>query len=127
VAVDWTLSDAWIFAAVTGTGRADGTSLRRLISYADAINHAIPTEAELVEAVSRLRSAGLVEADIQEDRYWLTVTGHRMHQKHLAGHGLFGWIEAIPPALRTLGEPPDGDWSLPSGIFDRAVRAYLSG
>jgi len=39
--------------------------------------------------------------------------------------GLFGWIDAIPPALRRIGEPRGAAWSLPAGAFDHATRQYL--
>jgi hypothetical protein len=38
--------------------------------------------------------------------------------------GLFSWIEALPPALRRLGEPQDAAWSLPAEAFDRAVQEH---
>jgi hypothetical protein len=38
--------------------------------------------------------------------------------------GLFGWIEAIPPALSRLGPPKDGEWTLAPGVFERAVRDW---
>ncbi|MFG2040008.1 hypothetical protein [Dactylosporangium sp. NPDC048998] len=117
---EWTLSDAWIFASIAGTGPDDGCTLTQIIATADAINHAIPTEAEFVQAVPRLIAAGLVGAQPEADRYWHTPAGRALN-----GRDLFGWMDAIPPALRRLGEPQDTAWSLPPGAFNRATQEWL--
>jgi len=95
-----------------------------VIAHADAINHAILNETEFVQAIPRLQAAGLIGADPTADRYWRTETGHQLHATNMKRHGLFGWIEAIPPALRRLGEPQDGDWALGPGVFKTAVHEY---
>ncbi len=123
---EWESSDAWVFAAIGGSGIDDGTTLTQLIAAADAINHAILTEDELVRAVPRLIHARLVQADIDADRYWRTEAGHDLWAREMKRRGLFGWIEGIPPALRRLGPPQDGVWALPPGAFDRAVGDYLA-
>ena len=109
----WTLSDAWVFAACGG-------GLSDLIANGDVINHAILTEAEITRAVPRLVSAGLIDAD----PYLHTPAGALFFEHHMRRRGLFGWIEAIPPALRRLGPPVDGPFSLASGAYDRAVQAW---
>jgi len=125
MAAEWTTSDAWVFASIEGSGPEDGYCLSQLIARADGINHAVLMEAEFAQAVPRLVAAGLVGADSTADRYWLTEAGRKLYDKRMKRHDLFGWIEAIPPALRQLGEPQDAEWPLPSGAFDRAVREYV--
>lgn len=105
MAPDWTTADAWVFAAIAGAGPDDGRPLSRVIATADGINHAILTEAEFVRAVARLTAAGLVGADPAADRYWRTEAGRSLYATRMRRRGLFGWIEAIPPALRRVGAP----------------------
>ena len=122
----WTLSDAWVFASMGGVGRRDGFSLQLVIAAADGINHAILTEEEFVRSVARLVGAELAGADPVADRYWHTDAGHWLYERTTRGRGLFGWMDAILPALGELGPPVDGERTLPPGAFDRAVRAYLT-
>lgn len=121
----WTLSDAWVFAALAGTGPGAGRDLTGIVAAADAINHAIPTEAEFAGAVGRLLAAGLVGAEPEADRYWHTEAGRALYERRMRRRGLSGWVEAIPPALERLGAPGGEAWSPPPDAFDRAVRAYL--
>jgi hypothetical protein len=120
----WAFSDAWVFAAVGDGPTSVGASLTEVIATGDAINHAILTEAEFTRAVPRLLAAGLIGADHAADRYWYTPAGSAFFRRHMKGRGLFGWIDAIPPALRRLGPPEDGEWTLDPGEFDRAARAW---
>ncbi|MGI8330547.1 hypothetical protein ACRYCC_11330 [Actinomadura scrupuli] len=119
----WTMSDAWVFAAISSDRAHDMRSLTQVIAIADAINHAILVEAEFTSAVARLLSAGLVGADPVNDRYWMTDAGLRVRVQWRTG--LFGWIDSIPAALRQLAEPIDAGYSLPPDAFRTAVREYL--
>jgi hypothetical protein len=101
----WSGSDAWVFSSIGGTGPDDGFRLSEIIEKADCINHAILTEAEFTGAVPRLLAASLIGADAQADRYWLTEAGWALCRQRMKRRGLFGWIDAIPPALNRLGEP----------------------
>jgi hypothetical protein len=122
----WTWSDAWVFSSIDGTGRDDGCRLSEIIMRADMINHAILTEAEFTRAVPRLLAVGLIgAADAEADQYWLTETGRALYRQRMKRRGMFGWMDAIPPALGRLGEPEDNAWSLPADAFDQAVREYL--
>jgi hypothetical protein len=122
---EWTSSDAWVFSSIEGTGPDDGYTLAQIIAKADAINHAILTEAEFIQAVPRLVAAGLIGAHPEADRYWHTEAGQALYRQRMKGRGLFGRMEAIPPALHRLGEPQGTAWSLPVGVFDRATQEYL--
>jgi len=119
----WTVADAWVFASIGGTD--EGCTLAEIVARADGINHAILTEAEFIRAVPRLVAAGLIGADAKADRYWHTEVGRSLYRQRMKRHGLFGWTDAIPPALRRLGEPQDAAWSPGEGAFDRAVHEYL--
>jgi hypothetical protein len=121
----WSWSDAWVFSSIEGTGPDDGFRLSEIIGKADGINHAILAEAEFTRAVPRLVAAGLIGADAEADRYWLTESGRALYRQRMKRRGLFGWMDAIPPALDRLGTPQDSVWSLPAGAFDQAVRDYL--
>lgn len=122
---EWTSSDAWVFASIGGTGPDDGYTLAQIIAKADAINHAVLLEAEFVQAVPRLIAAGLVGAQPETDRYWHTEAGQALYRQRMKRRGLFGWMDAIPPALHRLGKPQDTPWSLPAGVFERAIQEYL--
>lgn len=120
----WEMSDAWVFAAIEGSGIEDGYTLTQVIAKGDGINHAILTEAEFTRAIPRLIHAGLVGADLAADRYWHTEAGHDLYVRRMKRRGLFGWIKAMPPALRRLGPPQDGEWVLPPGSFDLAASEW---
>ncbi|MGX7674065.1 hypothetical protein [Plantactinospora sp. DSM 117369] len=125
MAATWTIADAWVFSSIEGTGPDDGYTLTHIIAKADAINHAVLTEAEFTQAVPRLIAAGLIGAQAEADRYWHTETGQALHRQRTKRRGAFGWTDAIPAALRRLGEPQDTAWALPTGVFDRATQEYL--
>lgn len=43
----WTLSDAWVFAAIAGSAQSDSRreyTLSEVIANTDMINHAVPNE-----------------------------------------------------------------------------------
>ena len=120
----WTMTDAWVFAALANDRPARVHTLAEVIAVADGINHAVLTEEEFTAAAGRLAAAGLIDADAARERYWPTEAGANLRRRWR--HGAFGWIEAIPPGLRRLGEPQDSDWPLPAGVFDAAVREYLA-
>jgi hypothetical protein len=114
---EWTVADAWVFAAIARDRPPRVLSLTEVIGIADGINHAVLRENELTAAVGRLLAAGLIDADPARGRYWLTGAGADLGKRWQ--HGLFDWIEAIPPGLRRLGGPPLAEWSLPSGVSRR--------
>jgi hypothetical protein len=119
------MADAWVFAAIEGRCPDDGYTLTQVIAKGDCINHAILTEQEFTRAVPRLINADLVGADLDADRYWHTAFGRDLYARRMKRRGLFGWIDAIPPALEGLGPPRDGEWPLAPGAFERAVRGWL--
>ncbi|MFE9692733.1 hypothetical protein [Micromonospora sp. NPDC005806] len=124
MATQWTMSDAWVFSSIEGTGPDDGYTLAQIISKADGINHDILTEAEFIQAVPRLVAAGLIVAQPEADRYWHTEAGRALLARWTKRGGLFSWIGVISPALRRLGDPHDAPWSLPPGTFEHAVQQH---
>jgi hypothetical protein len=125
VAALWTMSDAWVFSSVEGTGPTDGYTLAQIIAKADAINHDILTELDFTRSVPRLVAAGLIGVQAEADRYWHTESGQAIRRRWIKQGGLFTWVDVIAPVLRRLGEPQDATWSLPAGAFDRAVQEHL--
>src|SRR5690349_9288969 len=57
---EWTMADAWVFAAIASDRPDDVRSLRQVIGIADAMNHAILMEEEFARAIGRLLGAGLI-------------------------------------------------------------------
>jgi hypothetical protein len=117
----WTMTDAWLFAAIAHDQPAVH-KLTEIIAIADGINHDVPSEEEFTKSVGRLIAAGLIGADARRDRYWSTDAGAELRKRWK--HGAFGWIAAIPPQLDRVGEPQDGAWSLPAGAFRSALDEY---
>ena len=119
----WAASDAWVLAAIACEPPKAHT-LAELIAIADAVDHNVLTEPEFNQAIGRLLSADLIEADPRADRYWPTQAGASITERWQ--HGAFTWASAIVPQLQRLGDPQDTDWSLPHGVFARAVGDYLT-
>ena len=120
----WTMTDAWVFAAVAHDQPPAIHKLTEIIAIADGINHDVLTEQEFTSSVARLIAAGLISADVQRDRYWPTDAGTELRRRWK--NGAFGWITAIPPQLDRIGEPQDRTCSLPPGVFRPAVDEYLA-
>jgi hypothetical protein len=120
----WTMTDAWVFAAISHDQPPAAHRLTEIIAIADGVNHDVVTEDEFTKSVGRLIAAGVIDADAQRDRYWPTYAGTdlRKRWKHVA----FGWITVIPTQLDRFGEPQDVAWSLPAGVFRSAVDEYLA-
>ncbi len=121
----WDFADAWVYAAIAGSGPTDGASLTQIILYADALNHALLMESEFTAAFGRLRAAGLAEGDATADRYWLTDKGSALRAGY-GYRGLVGWMDVVPRALASLSAPTDSPWVLPPDAFDDAIREYLT-
>jgi hypothetical protein len=119
---EWTTADAWVFAAI----EPGGCTLPELLDRADGINHASLLESELTTGLARLVTAGLVGVSPEADRCWHTPSGTALYERAMRGRGLFGWIDALPPALARLGPPVDAAWSLPPGTFRRAEAETAS-
>jgi hypothetical protein len=91
-----------------------------VLFVADAINHLGLVEEEFTTACGRLIGAGLMGADVDGDRYWLTAEGYSLFQRLLPEP----WYEVVLPALRGLGDPSPEQLALPSGSFGRAAKRH---
>jgi len=123
----WTMSDARVLGAIAYDRPPTPHTLTEVLAIARDINHDLTTESEFTQAIGRLLAAGLIEADPEADRYCPTQAGAKIRQRwQVAPPGLGGWMPAIPPQLQRLGKPPDTNWSLPDGAFDRATSDCLA-
>lgn len=122
----WDIADAWLLAAIS-KARPDpagaGPTLAEVLSAAEWINHAIPTRDETELAIRRLLGAGLIAVDATADHLRVTEAGQQVLRRWR--HGLFGWIDALPPALRRLGPPRPAEWPLPPDAYEPAVEQAL--
>jgi len=122
----WDMPDAWLLAAIA-TARpdtaGDGATLTEVLSAAEGINRATPTRDETELAIRRLLGTGLISVDRTADQFRLTEAGRQVVRRWR--HGLFGWIDALPPALRRLGPPQPAEWSLPRSAYNQAVGQVL--
>ncbi|MEU7907477.1 hypothetical protein [Actinoplanes sp. NPDC049118] len=115
----WTTSDAWVLMTLDGSSAAEPVTLARVIAIADALQHAILSEAEFTQAAGRLSAAGLLATGA--GRYWLTEAGQEALDRNKRGGR---WPDARLPALRRLGPPSGAPLRLEPGAFDRAVDDY---
>ncbi len=120
---EWGMADAWLLAAIA-SARADpgsaGATLASGLMTAEGINHAVPTRGETELAIRNLLGSGLIEVDARAKHFRLTEAGQKVRSRWR--HGMFGWIEALPPALRRLGPPQPAEWSLPRGAYEHAIE-----
>jgi hypothetical protein len=122
----WGMPDAWLLAAIAIARldpAGDGATLAEVLSAAEGINHATPTRGETELAIQRLLGAGLIVVDDTADHFWLTEAGQQVRRRWR--HGLFGWIDALPPALRRHGPPQPAEWSLPPGAYEQAYEQAM--
>lgn len=122
----WGMPDAWLLAAIAIARldpAGDGATLAEVLSAAEGINHAAPTRGETELAIRRLLGAGLIVVDDTADHFWLTEAGQQVRRRWR--HGLFGWIDALPPALRRHGPPQPAEWSLPPGAYEQAYEQAM--
>jgi hypothetical protein len=56
----WSWTDAWLLTAICLAAVDGFAAVDAVVTVADHINHAVPTERELAESGERLRHAGLL-------------------------------------------------------------------
>src|SRR5919198_3131291 len=122
----WGIADAWLLAAIA-SARPDpdgeGATLAEVLTVAEGINHATPTRDETELAIRRLLGSGLIAMDDTADHFRLTQAGQQVRRRWR--HGLFGWIDALPPALRRHGPPQPAEWSLPPDAYEQAIEQAM--
>ena len=120
---EWGMADAWLLAAIS-SARADpggaGATLASVLMTAEGINHAVPTRGETELAIRNLLGSGLIQVDDRAEHFRLTEAGQKVRSRWR--HGMFGWIDALPPALRRLGPPQPAEWSLAPGAYEHAIE-----
>lgn len=121
-------SVAWVYASFGDQSDCpDGADLCSLIAGADAMNHAIPTLTEIVNACEILFRNGLVE--FPEGRFRLTTHGQRVSADGFGRRGgLFSTIDNMRKALNKFDHPtveltPDLSF-LTQSAFDAAYEQY---
>jgi hypothetical protein len=115
-AIPW--SDAWIFVAVALSGSP--ASLSALIHTADAINHAIPTAAEVNGALDRLQAWGLVR--LGPEGVSVTEAGTVMFEGvQPGGRGMLALADLVHQAL--VREAPLTEVPAVSRIEDADISA----
>jgi hypothetical protein len=122
----WDMADAWLLAAIASAPpdpAGDGATLVAVLTAAEGINHATPTRDETELAIRRLLGTGLIAVGNTADHFRLTEAGQQVRRRWR--HGAFGWIDALPPALRRLGPPQLAEWSLPPSAYEQAIEQAL--
>ncbi len=117
----WVFADAWVLAAIGTRGYV--CSLVELIAAADMINHAIPLEAEVESALTKLAGAGLVRV-YEGWTFELTEEG-----SSLWGGGDGALIHHVQLMVDQLSdfEPGRRAVRFPRGLMEQAVAEYRDG
>ena len=99
----FTSTDAWILAALALCHREEGAPLDAIISAADYLNHAIPTQEELKTALAKLKLAGLAKA---RGEHFLLDGGALGFRAKLERVAAFRWIEKSEQFLAKPAKRP---------------------
>ena len=126
-------ADAWLLLAAGLAHSAGRDTLAHVIGAADAIQHTIPTKAELDGGISRLRRAGYLEFSpdgVRPTEAGRTVlaqaerAGRQLLRQQDAVERLLGaraWAPGYDPLAARGGEPE----LLTAEEYDAAVRGYF--
>jgi hypothetical protein len=120
------MADAWLLAAISSAPTdpsGDGATMASVLMTAEGINHATPTRGETELAIRNLLGSGLIEVDDRAEHFRLTEAGQKVRSRWR--HGMFGWIDALPAALRRHGPPQPAEWSLAPGAYEHAVEEAM--
>ncbi|MBU2665720.1 hypothetical protein KOI35_19610 [Actinoplanes bogorensis] len=130
---DWLWNDAWIFVSAVIAERLErdralhaalpmaGASLADVLAAADFLHHAVPSRAELEEAVRRLAGAGLIV--VEDDLVEVAPAGEQLWRSRPFS-GLSSAVMTLQAQLNRAAEPGDADWSLDEQTYNAAVREY---
>ena len=115
--------DAWMFMAVAH-GRREGrhATLEDLLAAADWINHAIPTDEELLGGLNRLISAGLLES--RGNGFVLTHLGAALFMKVQKRAGLWKQFDRLAVEFAELPTPMTPSWTPDPTDIEVAIAAY---
>ncbi len=116
----WAFGDAWFATALAVLDRP--AALAEILAAADAINHAIPTEDEIVHAVQLLDGCGLLDL-MHDGRLRLTASGRALLERRTGG--LVGQTGSVERLLRKI--PPTPSAARPSAqSLATAYAAYAA-
>jgi hypothetical protein len=108
-----------MFLAVAyGRETGGSVSLDDVIGTADAINHAIPLDTELMDGLNRLIAARLVSDT--EDSFALTPAGEALHAKVRKRAGQWKQFDRLKDAFEGLTTPLERLWSPSKSALDEA-------
>jgi hypothetical protein len=115
--------DAWMLLAIAYGRRDHGAAaLSDVIELADAINHAIPTHAEVRDSINRLLAAGLVE--VSSNTFRLTPTGEVLLPSETGHTLLWSKFDRLSGHLQGLSDPTPRIWELDESLMAEAVKSY---
>jgi hypothetical protein len=123
----WPRADVWLLLSLqyAAPGSLDGEvehRLRYVISTADLMNHAVPTQEEMDDATRRLTAGGLIRVD--SDLLALTRQGRDLLRANQGGSWHDEWAR-LEQALSDIPEPDVGSGqSFAPGAYECAVAEY---
>jgi hypothetical protein len=120
----WSSSDAWLLTAACMTGESH-VSLTSLIGAGDALNHAIFTDDELNEGMTKLKAAGLANWD--GEAIVLTDAAVRLYEQAAAPtRYMLEAMENVDQALQqiALDESKLEPVELPPDEISDAIEGY---
>ena len=116
--------DAWMFQAVAISPRdANPVGLSDLVTAADGVNHAIPTEDELRGGLNRLIYAGLVSE--HESAFDLTDAGEALFAK-VRSQTYRAQFERLERELDRLADPDQPTWTPSAEAIRDAIDDYVA-
>lgn len=122
-------SDAWLLLALVLADRDNRrATLRDVIAYGDAVQHAVFTHAEFSGGARRLVDAGFAKLD--QDALQPTPTGRALVDKSLSsGTALLHALQTLERSLNARPYPAqalaDTSAFISEAVFDAAVALYL--
>ena len=97
MSIEFCMDDCWVLLSIPNN--PIGGLLHEIIGMSDAVNHAIPTEKELLNGLNKGLQAGFIE--LEKDRFYLTSIFKEIHTATFDSKGgLFTKIETLFKLLR---------------------------
>jgi hypothetical protein len=119
---EWVWNDGWILTAVVLSHRQGGSDLASVIGASDYINRLIPTSAEVISAVNRLRAGRLLDdndpflpTELAESLFDRVATTGLLHKSR-------GLVELLNQQVPRTDVGPA--WTITEADYDDAERVY---
>ena len=121
----FTQTDAWVFASLRSTMNGKGFSFVSFLAKADMLNHAIMTQQEIKQGLTKLHMRGLIE--VEKEAVRKTELAERLYSKIDKRHGglfsiignCFDVLNSPRTKLPFVGTPPDLEFLTPEYINDK--------